>query len=72
MSAISFKLSDHFEKKLKKGVVKEFFKIFCMFAPTVHATLPIRTASQGVSFYLPPPRSIILTRITTGSWHEAF
>lgn len=24
--------------------------IYCTFAPTVHTTLPVRTASQGVSF----------------------
>ena len=32
---------------------KVLSKKLCMFAPIVHATLPIRTASQGVSFFLP-------------------
>ena len=29
-----------------------FINIACIFATTVHTTLPIRTASQGVSFAL--------------------
>ncbi len=40
--------------KYSKNVVKygEIKHIVCIFAPTVHTTLPIRTASQGVSFAL--------------------
>ncbi|MCM4161281.1 hypothetical protein DHB64_15410 [Antarcticibacterium sp. W02-3] len=46
----------------KEQKSRENYDLCCIFAATVHTTLPIRTASQGVSFafkrlYLNPTRS---------------